>query len=218
MSWSRFGEAWVRTEVSSETIRGPRSESCTRFSDTLPASFSRSDFALCRPSFVRAMNFGATFWKQPTTGFRNAQLLFSALTVIFGVASVVYAVFPTRIAAGFAQLDLVFGGSGLAYPEPQCRIWISLAAANVATLSLLSFGLLKDLKRNRAMHLPLLFMKTASALLFLGWFFAFPDARSLLIAFVGDFFTGVAIWWLPRRAFAELEQNLESKFVSILGS
>ena len=163
------------------------------------------------------MNLGAAFWRQPAVGYRNAQLLFAALTVTFGVASVLYAALPTQLVAQFAQMDVVLGGGGFSYPEPQCRIWTSLAAANVATLSVLSFGLLKDLKRNRPMHLPLLFMKTTSAQLFLAWFFAFPQARSLLGSFVLDALTGLAIWWLPRRALAELDRQPAVPLVSMLG-
>ena len=147
------------------------------------------------------------FWNQPSRACRNAQLLFAALTVGFGVASILYAAFPTQIGDGFAQMDRLLGGTGAPYPEPQNRIWTSLAAANVATLSLLSFQLLRDLRKYRALHLPLLFMKTTSALLFLAWFAAFPQATSLLIAFAGDFATGLTIWWLPKRAFAELDAD-----------
>jgi hypothetical protein len=147
------------------------------------------------------------FWNQPSRACRNAQLLYAALAVGFGVASVLYAAFPSQIGARFAEMDLLLGGSGAPYPEPQNRIWTSLAAANVATLALLSFQLLRDMRKNRALHLPLLFMKTTSALLFLAWFAAFPTAPSLLVAFAGDFATGLVIWWLPQRAFAELDAD-----------
>jgi hypothetical protein len=163
------------------------------------------------------MNLGPSFWNQPSTSHRNAQLLFAALTLTFGVASIVYAAFPTWVTSQFALMDALLGGDPAGYPEPQNRVWTSLAAANVATLCLMSYHLLRDLPRHRAMHLPLLFMKTASALLFLAWFTASPGARSLLVAFVSDFFTGVAIWWLPRRALAELDTPAAAQHVPLLG-
>lgn len=164
------------------------------------------------------MTLGARFWKQPATGYRNAQLLFAVLAVGFAVASFLYAALPTMIVGQFAQMDVLLGGASAGYPEPQCRIWTSLAAANVATLSVMSFFLLRDLRRNRAMHLPLLFMKTTSALLFLAWFIAFPQARSLVVAFAGDLVTGLAIWWLPRQAFADLERRPADQLVSMLAA
>ena len=84
------------------------------------------------------MNLGASFWKQPATGYRNAQLLFGVLTLVFGVTSILYSLLPTRMVGEFVQMDLMFGGGGFSYPEPQSRIWTSFAAANVATLSLMS--------------------------------------------------------------------------------
>lgn len=162
------------------------------------------------------MNLGPAFWHQPSKSHRNAQLLFAALTVTFGVASVVYAAFPTWVSGQFAMMDRLLGGDVGGYPEPQNRVWTSLAAANVATLCLMSWHLLRDFRRHRAMHLPLLFMKTTSALLFLAWFAAFPGARSLLVAFVSDFFTGVAIWWLPRQAMAEFDTPAAAVHVPLL--
>jgi hypothetical protein len=162
------------------------------------------------------MNLGPTFWNQPSRSYRNAQLLFAALTVTFGVASVVYAAFPGFVTGQFALMDALLGGDTAGYPEPQNRVWTSLAAANVATLCLMSWHLLRDLRRHRSMHLPLLFMKTVSALQFLAWFAAFPGARSLLVAFASDILTGVAIWWLPRRALAELDTPAADGHVPLL--
>jgi len=139
-----------------------------------------------------------------TPEHRHAQVLFLVLTVVFGVASVVYAALPTMVGDGFRQMDMLLGGSDAGYPETQCRIWTALAAANVATLSLLSFRLLQDLEKNRALHEPLFFMKTTSAVLFLAWWLAMPGARSLLVSFATDLATGVAIWILPRRALRSL--------------
>jgi hypothetical protein len=135
---------------------------------------------------------------------RNHQLFFGAFTAIFGGASLLYAFFPATIAAQFAQMDAQLGGSGAGYPEPQCRIWIALAAANVATLSLMCFMLVKDLRRFAAVRWPLLFMKCVSALLFVTGWLALPGSRSLLAAALGDFATGWGIWHFSQRAIAKL--------------
>ncbi|HEX4457617.1 MAG TPA: hypothetical protein VIA18_06585 [Polyangia bacterium] len=144
-----------------------------------------------------------SFWTQTTTAFRNCQLFFAVFTIGFTDAAIAYAALPGVVAAQFAHWDNLLGGAG-GYPEPQCRIWIALAAANVATLAMMCYLLLRDLQRYAALQLPLLFMKSASAMLFVCWFLAVPDARSLLVAALGDFATAWGIWYFPRRALAEL--------------
>jgi len=135
---------------------------------------------------------------------KQARFLFAALAIGFGVAALGYAVQPDAVVAQFAQWDRWLGGAGV-YPATQNRVWVSLAAANVATLSLMSWLLWRDLRRNQAVHLPLLFMKCVSAALFVGWWLATPGSRSLLIAAAGDFATGFAIWYFPTRAFRTFE-------------
>ena len=150
------------------------------------------------------MSVPRSFWTQSTTAFRNCQLFFAFFTIGFTIAAVAYAALPGVVAAQFAHWDFLLGGGAGGYPEPQCRIWIALAAGNVATLALMCYLLLRDLQRHAALQLPLLFMKSASATLFVCWFLAMPNARSLLVAALGDFATAWGIWYFPRRALAEL--------------
>lgn len=157
-----------------------------------------------------------SFWSQSTTAFRNSQLFFAFFTIGFTVAALAYAALPGVVAAQFAHWDQLLGGSAAGYPEPQCRIWIALAAANVATLALMCYLLLRDVQRHAALQLPLLFMKSASATLFVCWFLAMPGARSLLVAALGDFATAWGIWYFPRRALAELAAT-PAEAVSLLG-
>ncbi len=140
------------------------------------------------------------FWNQPNRARRNARLLFGGLTIGFGVAAAIYAAVPGIVVQQFALWDRLLGG-GADYPETQNRVWIALAAANVATLSLMSWLLWRDMDANRAVHLPLLFMKTTSAALFVLWWLATPGSRSLLVAAVSDFATGAAIWYFPTQAW-----------------
>jgi hypothetical protein len=136
--------------------------------------------------------------------YRLNRLFLAALMIGFGFASVAYGVFPGKVTAQFADWDRLLGGNAGGYPEPQCRIWTSLAAANVATLSLMSFLLWRDLRKNFSVYWPLLFMKATSALQFAAWYLAMPGARSLLVAAAADLATAVAVWYIPRRALAEL--------------
>jgi hypothetical protein len=150
------------------------------------------------------MNALQKFWTQPSAAHRNHQLLFGVLTIAFGCTAIFYAAAPEAAASNFARWDTMFGGVATGYPEPQCRIWTSLAAANVATLAWMSFLLVRDLRANRAIVGPLLVMKCASAGLFLSWWLAVPSARSLLVSAVADFVTAGLIWMVVRRALAAL--------------
>jgi hypothetical protein len=157
------------------------------------------------------------FLAQPTRAYRNASLFFGALTVGFGVAGPIYAFAPGVATAAFAEWDRALGGGVGGYPEVQNRVWISLAAANVLTLSLMSFLLAKNLRANQVVRWPLLFMKSASALLFVVWWVATPGARSLLVAAAGDLATGAAIAYFPWAALRELGEKGEAGAVDLFG-
>ncbi len=141
---------------------------------------------------------------QPSAAYRNFKVFFTILTLGFGVASVIYAFLPGFMTGQFVFMDGLFGGTPGTYPETQNRIWTSLAAANVATLSLMSYLVLKDLKANRIVVLPLLFMKSVSATLFVVWWLPSLQSHSLGLAALGDFATGFGIWYFPRAALAEM--------------
>ena len=127
-----------------------------------------------------------------------SKIFFGAFTLVFAVASLIYAVAPDVITTQFAQMDITLGGGGVSYSGPQCRVWTSLAAANVATLSLMCAMLYRDLRRFAAVRWPLLLMKGLSALLFTVWWIAWPGARSLGVAAAGDYATAVGIWYFSR--------------------
>jgi hypothetical protein len=144
-----------------------------------------------------------TFWQQPNKAVRNARILFGILTLGFGIAAITYGLLPGTVVSQFQLWDRLLGGT-TEYPELQNRIWISLAAANVATLSLMSYLLFTDMVKHQSVHLPLLFMKCTSAALFVYWFALTPAARSLLVAATSDFATGWAVWYFPKQAYASL--------------
>jgi hypothetical protein len=133
------------------------------------------------------------------------RLFFAAFTVVFAVASIIYALFPDYVTSQFAQMDVRLGGSVVPYSELQCRVWTALAAANVATLSLMCALLTRDLRKFSALRWPLLFMKGSSALLFTLWWLAMPPARSLLVAAAGDWATALGIWYFAERGLRQPE-------------
>jgi hypothetical protein len=127
-----------------------------------------------------------------------SKVFFGVFTLVFAGASLVYALLPDYVSAQFMQLDARLGGGGVNYGGVQCRVWTALAAANVATLSLMCAMLARDLRQNAAVRWPLLCMKGLSALLFTLWWVAMPGARSLLLAAAGDFATAAGIWYFAR--------------------
>jgi len=132
------------------------------------------------------------------------RIFFGAFTLVFAVASIVYAVAPDLITAQFTRMDVTLGGGGVDYTGTQCRVWTSLAAANVVTLSLMCGMLVKNFERYAAVRWPLLFMKGMSALLFTAWWLAMPGARSLLVAAAGDFATAWGIWYFANRGLVDV--------------
>lgn len=156
------------------------------------------------------------FWQQPTKAYRNSQIFFAIFTVGFAIAALNYGLMPAQSAEFFVLLDKLMGSPNTSYPEPQNRIWIALSAGNVITLSLMSYLLMRDLKKNIAVHLPLLTMKSGSALLFVYWWFHFPESRSLLFAAAGDFATAWGVWYFPRKALQELNAQGEARAVTLL--
>ena len=135
---------------------------------------------------------------------KGHQIFFGIFMLVFAVASILYAAAPTLITAQFAEMDRQLGGGGVDYTGQQCRVWIALSAANVATLSLMCALLYRDLRQNAAVRWPLLFMKGLSALLFTAWWAAMPGARSLLVAAAGDFATAYGIWYFAKRGLADV--------------
>jgi hypothetical protein len=133
------------------------------------------------------------------------RLFFGAFTVVFAVVALIYAFYPDYVTSQFAQMDVQLGGGGVDYSGLQCRLWTALAAANVATLSLMCAFLTRDLGKFSVVRWPLLFMKAQSALLFTLWWLEIPPARSLLVAAAGDWATAAGIWYFAERGLRQLE-------------
>lgn len=159
----------------------------------------------------------AAFWTQRSSRHRNAQILYASLAGAFLCSGFSYCFMPQQCGAFFGWMDRLLGGAEAPIGEPQQRIWTSLAGANVATLSLMSWGLWRDFAKNRAMHRPLLFMKSVSAMLFLYWFAFDTERPSLLVAFVSDAVTAVIIHIIGSAAIRELDEQPDLPRVRLFG-
>ena len=144
------------------------------------------------------------FWNQPSTRYRNFQIIFTLLTLNFLIPSISYAIRPEVVAAGFADLNATLGGLPQAFPEEQSRFWRYLGSANVMTLALMCALLQLDLRRFFPVLLPLMFLKGYNASLFLFGFLADHTYPALLFTFFWDGLAVFLFWFFASRAMADI--------------
>lgn len=111
------------------------------------------------------------FWRQPSSAYRNFQIAFAILTLNFFLPAISYVVAPEIAQESFSDIGRVLGGGAYGFPEAQSRVWRYLGAANVMTLALMCFLMMRDLRRYYVLLWPLCFLKGYNAALFVaGWF------------------------------------------------
>lgn len=153
------------------------------------------------------------FWTQPNRQYRNFQIVFTALTLNFAIPSLCYVVAPEASIGQFIQLNQLAGGAEYTFPESASRLWRYLGTANVATLALMCALLQMNLRKNLAVLLPLTFMKGMAATFFLCAFLATPQYRVFLVAGIFDLFTTAAFQIFAKRAFKQIQHELDESLV-----
>lgn len=145
------------------------------------------------------------FWNQPARAYRDFQIVFTLLTLNFVIPAVSYALMPDVAMSQLAKINEILGGAASSFPEAQSRIWRYLGAANVMTLGLMCFLMQWNLRRYRAILLPLIFLKAYNSTLFLFGYFATPQYRALLAIAIFDYVTSWAFWFFSRRAYNQIK-------------
>jgi hypothetical protein len=140
------------------------------------------------------------FFRQPCGPYRTFQLVFTVLTLNFALPTLSYIFFPEAAHEQFVQLDAWLGGAPYEFPEYRSRFWRYLGAANVATLALMCAMLQWDLRRNYRVLVPLTFMKSLAATLWLAGFVATPEHPVFAAAALLDYGTSAAFVFFARRA------------------
>ncbi|MGM0559080.1 MAG: hypothetical protein ACQEVA_22035 [Myxococcota bacterium] len=144
------------------------------------------------------------FWTQPSTHYRNFQLVFALLFVNFAIPATFY-VFAPEVALGqFSELDVMLGGAGWTLDGPGHPFWRFLGAANVLTLAFMCFWLMRDLRNNKPVLVPLVFLKGMATVLWLGGFALEPAHPVMLAAGIFDGLTCVAFVVFATLAFEEI--------------
>ncbi len=137
-------------------------------------------------------------WRSAPAPVRRFQLVFTFLTLNFLIPSIGYVVAPEQAIAAFRGIGEFLGAA--AYPvSEQSLVWRTLGATNVATLGLMCLLLQVDVVRFYPVLAPLIFMKGATALLFLVQYLCVLPYPGFLVVFFWD---GLAVflmaWFAPR--------------------
>ncbi|HAZ11536.1 MAG: hypothetical protein A2X86_18605 [Bdellovibrionales bacterium GWA2_49_15] len=147
----------------------------------------------------------SAFWRQPSSAYRNFQLVFTLLSLNFIIPAFSYALAPQIVAGQFHQINQLMGGTPYTFPEEMSRMWRYLGAANVMTLGLMCFMLQLNLRKFKTILIPLCFLKGYNALLFLLGFFATPEYRVFLAIALLDFITTAAFIYFAGKAIRETD-------------
>lgn len=153
------------------------------------------------------------FWTQPNREYRNFQIVFTVLTLNFAIPSLCYIVAPAAAIGQFIQLNQLTGGVEYTFPESASRLWRYLGTANVATLALMCALLQMNLRKNLAVLVPLTFMKGMAATLFLCAYLATPQYPVFLVASIFDFLTTASFQFFAKRAYKQIQHELDESLV-----
>jgi hypothetical protein len=134
---------------------------------------------------------------------RAFRVVYSILTLNFILPALYYCFDHEGAAATYYQLAS-FVGSDAGQPwSEESRFWLIMGIGNVATLGFLCFLMLKDLKANYNMLVPLCFLKGCSIVGFsLAWII--HGHPSFLIGVLFDAVTLFCMIFFARGAYREL--------------
>jgi hypothetical protein len=147
------------------------------------------------------------FWNQPNKPYRNFQIVFTILTLNFAIPTLSYIFAPLIAHEQFVELNTILGGELYVFPEFDSLFWRYLGAANVATLALMCFLLQWDLRKYFPVLVPLTFMKSLAATLWLSGYVQHPEWPGFLAAALLDYVSSAAFVFFATRAYRALEHH-----------
>ena len=159
------------------------------------------------------MSWILRFFRQPCGAYRNFQIVFTLLTLNFVIPAISYALAPQIAADQFRQINALLGGSSYDFPEAASRLWRYLGAANVMTLGLMCFLLQWDLRKYRVILLPLFFLKSYNATLYLFGYFGAPQYPAFLAVAIFDYITSWAFWFFSTRAHRAIQEVEDEQLI-----
>jgi len=159
------------------------------------------------------MSWIVRFLKQPNGRYRDFQIVFTILTLNFVIPAFSYTFLPKVAVGQFLHINQVLGGHAYTFPEAGSRLWRYLGAANVMTLGFMCFLLQLDLRKYRAVLVPLVFMKFYAASMWLGGWIQAPEYPVLLAASILDYTTTAAFLFFGIRAMRQIAGRPDAELV-----
>ncbi len=150
------------------------------------------------------MDWLARFFGQPSSRYRNFQLVFLFFTLNFIFPSLSYAVSPDTAYAGFLKVGAFLWSAP--YPKAEdSYFWRFLGASNVFCLGAMCLFLQIDLKRYYPILPSLLILKAGTSLQFLVHFAFVLHHPSFLVIGLYDALTCAGFVWFARSAHRDGE-------------
>jgi len=138
--------------------------------------------------------------------YKAFRVVYTILTLNFILPAIYYCFDPSGAASTYYELaGLVGSDAGQPWSE-ESRFWLIMGIGNVATLGFICFLMLRDLRANFNMLLPLCFLKGCSILGFLVAFVAHGHP-SFLIGVLFDLATLFCMIYFARGAYRELTET-----------
>ncbi len=144
------------------------------------------------------------FLSQPTSPYRNFQVVFTVLTLNFLTPAAVYLLAPDLAYGELDRLCSILGWEAMTGPEQGSEFWRFLGFSNVFALAFMCFLLQVNLRRWYPVLLPLLVLKGGSVV-GAAWFFLFGSGHPFVaLAVVFDGLTMATMIVFASRAHGAL--------------
>ena len=134
---------------------------------------------------------------------KSFKVVYTFLTLNFFIPAIYYCFDPAGAVDTYYSLASLVGSSATQPVSEESRFWLIMGIGNVATLGFLCLLILRDLRANYNMLLPLCFLKGCSIV---GFFIAWVSHRhpSFLIGVIFDLVTIFCMIFFAKRAYSEL--------------
>lgn len=154
------------------------------------------------------------FFGQENKSYRNFQIVYTFLTLNFLIPSLSYAFTPTIAVQNFIKIGKILGVSTYIFTASEFGyIWRCLAVSNVFTLAFMCFMLQLNVRKYFLVLIPLLVLKSTSALGYLIIFLLKVHHPAFLVVFLYDGISALAMFYFVKTAYISLEKFSLEKLV-----